>query len=104
MSMVELALAHPSDERAAYLRGACGDDSRLLGEVWNYVQLEVRMRGFLLDPLCPPVIDEDPFAPGELVDGRFRIVREIARGGMGVVYEAMDEKLDRRIAISRLLF
>jgi eukaryotic-like serine/threonine-protein kinase len=39
------------------------------------------------------------FAPGELLAGRFRIVRESARGGMGVVYEARDEKLDRRIAI-----
>jgi serine/threonine protein kinase/tetratricopeptide (TPR) repeat protein len=31
--------------------------------------------------------------------GRFRVVRRIARGGMGVVYEAFDEKLQRRIAL-----
>lgn len=37
--------------------------------------------------------------PGELLAGRFRIVRELARGGMGIVYEARDQKLDRRIAI-----
>ncbi len=42
---------------------------------------------------------EHPFEPGELLDGRFRIVREVARGGMGIVYEAVDEKLDRRIAV-----
>lgn len=39
------------------------------------------------------------FAPEALLAGRFRIVREIASGGMGVVYEAYDEKLARRIAL-----
>jgi serine/threonine protein kinase/Flp pilus assembly protein TadD len=42
---------------------------------------------------------EDPFPAGELLSGRFRVVRRIAHGGMGVVYEAFDEKLDRRIAL-----
>ena len=36
---------------------------------------------------------------GEVLDGRFRIVREIAQGGMGVVYEAFDLRLNRRIAL-----
>ena len=47
-------------------------------------------------PAAPP---EQPFEPGDLLDERFRIVREVARGGMGIVYEAMDEKLERRIAL-----
>src|SRR4051794_39012859 len=42
---------------------------------------------------------EQPFAPGELLVERFRVVRRIAQGGMGVVYEAYDEKLGRRIAL-----
>jgi eukaryotic-like serine/threonine-protein kinase len=41
----------------------------------------------------------EPFASGELLIGRFRVVRRIAQGGMGVVYEAFDEKLHRRIAL-----
>ncbi len=57
------------------------------------------MNGFLLDPLYPAASNEHPFEPGELLDGRFRIVREIAQGGMGIVYEALDEKLQRRIAL-----
>ena len=56
------------------------------------------MNGSLPDPLQPPEV-EHPFQPGELLDGRFRIVREVARGGMGIVYEAFDQKLERRIAI-----
>lgn len=37
--------------------------------------------------------------PGERIDGKYRVVREIGVGGMGVVYEAIDESLDRRVAI-----
>src|SRR5579872_1554009 len=44
-------------------------------------------------------IQEHPFQAGDLIEGRFRIVREVAQGGMGIVYEAWDQKLDRRIAI-----
>jgi TolB-like protein len=35
--------------------------------------------------------------------GHYRIVREIGRGGMGIVYEAIDERLRRPIAIKKLL-
>jgi eukaryotic-like serine/threonine-protein kinase len=42
---------------------------------------------------------DDPVAPGQLLADRFRVVRRIARGGMGVVYEAFDEKLNRPIAL-----
>ena len=37
--------------------------------------------------------------PGELIDGKYRVVREIGVGGMGVVLEGIDETLDRRVAI-----
>lgn len=38
-------------------------------------------------------------APGELVDGRYRVVGEIGRGVMGVVYRALDPALERTVAI-----
>jgi eukaryotic-like serine/threonine-protein kinase len=99
MNLVELALSRPREERASYVKSACGGDTDLLRAVWTYVQAEERMNGFLLDPLCPPPVIEHPFDPGEVVDDRFRVIREVARGGMGVVYEVTDEKLDRRVAI-----
>ncbi len=37
--------------------------------------------------------------PGERIDGKYRIVREVGVGGMGVVYQAIDESLDREVAI-----
>jgi tetratricopeptide (TPR) repeat protein/TolB-like protein len=99
MSLVEMALARPPDDREAYLQSACAGNSELFGQVWNYVESEQRMKGFLSDPLFPRALFEHPFEPGELLDGRFRIVREVAQGGMGIVYEAVDEKLERRIAL-----
>ena len=42
---------------------------------------------------------EYPLAPEQLLADRFRVARRIAQGGMGVVYEAFDEKLGRRIAL-----
>jgi tetratricopeptide (TPR) repeat protein len=99
MGLVEAAMARSPEEREAYLQSACANNSELFAEVWKYVQWEERMKGFLLDPVCAPPGTEEPFEIGEVLDGRFRIVREVARGGMGVVYEAIDQKLDRRIAI-----
>ncbi len=38
----------------------------------------------------------------DLIQGRFRVERRIGQGGMGVVYEATDLELERRVAIKLL--
>jgi eukaryotic-like serine/threonine-protein kinase len=98
MSLVELALSQPPDARETYVRTACANDAELFSQVWEYVQWDSRMQDFLLDPLFP-TLAQHQFAPGDLLVDRFRIVREVAQGGMGIVYEADDEKLGRRIAL-----
>jgi len=44
-----------------------------------------------------------PRAPGAIVGDRYRIVRVIARGGTGVVYEAEHTWTERRVAVKMLL-
>jgi tetratricopeptide (TPR) repeat protein len=98
MSLVELALSQSPETQEAYLRTACAGDTELLTQVLDYVRWNHRMRDFLLEPLFP-ALPQHRFEPGELLADRFRIVREVAQGGMGIVYEARDERLGRRIAL-----
>ena len=98
MNLVEQASSQPLEMRETWLRAACGGDAELFTQVWDYVQWNQRMQGFLLEPLYP-ALREHRFEPGDLLVDRFRIVREVAEGGMGVVYEAEDQKLGRRIAL-----
>ena len=98
MSLVELALSQPPDSQETYVRSACADDTELFSQVWDYVRWNRRMQDFLLEPLFP-ALPQHRFQPGDLLADRFRIVREVAQGGMGIVYEARDEKLGRRIAL-----
>ncbi|MDT5159121.1 MAG: eukaryotic-like serine/threonine-protein kinase [Acidobacteriota bacterium] len=37
--------------------------------------------------------------PGTILQGRYRVVRQLARGGMGTIYEAVDERLDTIVAL-----
>jgi serine/threonine-protein kinase len=36
---------------------------------------------------------------GELIDGRYQLIRQIGNGGMAVIYEALDTRLDRKVAV-----
>ena len=41
-------------------------------------------------------------SPGDSLGGKYRIVRTLGVGGMGVVYEAVQQRIDRRVAIKVL--
>ncbi len=50
----------------------------------------------------PPAAPTQSFAEGVQVAGRYRIVRFVARGGMGEVYEAHDLVLGERVALKSI--
>jgi len=47
----------------------------------------------------PPPSSQSTFAPDDTVAKRFRILRFIAQGGMGEVYEALDIELKQKVAL-----
>src|SRR5262249_5755015 len=99
MQLVAAALQKPAAQRESYLREACPDNPDLLQEACDVVKGEERMGSFLLHPAIAFKDSPPAFQAGEVVAERFEIIRDIGEGGMGVVYEAFDRKLGRRIAI-----
>src|SRR5438105_10641506 len=55
-----------------------------------------------LEPHAPLADPGTSFAVGELLAGRFRIIRLIGHGGMGEVYEAEDRELHEAVALKTI--
>ncbi|MBM3855205.1 MAG: hypothetical protein FJ399_18960, partial [Verrucomicrobia bacterium] len=49
-----------------------------------------------------PPDDESEFAPGRRVFDRYKLEALAGKGGMGVVWKASDEKLERTVALKFL--
>ncbi|MDR0311706.1 MAG: serine/threonine protein kinase [Acidobacteriota bacterium] len=102
------AAAMPPAERAAFLEKACGGDAGLHNEIENLFA-EDRADDFLEKPVyaaAPRLFENDPASAGEAAEnligktlGPYRILRELGRGGMGVVYLGHDTRLDREAAV-----
>jgi serine/threonine protein kinase len=100
IAILQEALQQQPEEREAYVRSACDGDHELYRKLADALQWEDRMGNFLLESLVDFTLLVRPFEPGQTIgDGRFEILREIGEGGMGVVYQAFDRKLQQQIAI-----
>ncbi|HSJ65191.1 MAG TPA: serine/threonine-protein kinase [Gemmatimonadaceae bacterium] len=98
--LFEQALLRPPDERSGWLSAECGDDAALRDEVAELLEAHALDRGILDRP--PP----RPAGSGatERRIGAYRVVQELGRGGMGVVYlaERDDGQFTRRVAVKLL--
>jgi serine/threonine-protein kinase len=101
----EAALPLPAHERAVFVRDACKDDEFLRREVESLLSAHEAAKNFLETPAIAVVADE-VLAPSKLAKGQqlgpYKILKEIGKGGQGAVYQALDTKLNRTVAIKLL--
>src|SRR5687767_6875109 len=106
------ALTRSPAERHHFLDDVCAGDAARRQDVESLLEAHEQAGGFLNDAsadaavraltirVATPLPRADTVVP-PVIPG-FRIERKMGRGGLGVVYEAWDEKLQRKVALKVL--
>ncbi|MBL9119201.1 MAG: serine/threonine protein kinase [Phycisphaerae bacterium] len=92
-----------ADEGAALLARLCGEDMILKARIESLLghdrQAGEGFLGGLAEDALTGAVEGSPDGPGSKQIGRYRILRVLGEGGMGVVYEAEQDHPRRRVAI-----
>ncbi len=96
------ALETPAERRRAFVAQQTDDDT-VRRELERLLEVDPDRTAAVDRGMVPEGDFTRLFAPavspGDYIAGRYRILKEVGSGGMGQVYEALDEELHTRIAL-----
>ncbi len=103
--LFDAAAALPPGERTAWLERACAGEPEVKAELERLLREDDAAHGFLETSALEraDLALGTPLRAGARV-GRYRLVREIASGGMGTVFEALQDQPRRTVAVKMLRF
>ena len=101
-TLLDRALEEPAEVRLAFIRQQCGADISLADEALSFLGRDTGGWSAMPAEIEQMLTRVETLKPGVLLD-RYRIVRELGHGGMGVVYlaERRDE-VAHRVAVKVL--
>ncbi|MHC4448127.1 MAG: serine/threonine protein kinase, partial [Planctomycetota bacterium] len=100
-SVVADAMDRPAAERAAFIEGTCGEDPELRAAVLELLDHDEKADAYFHGTSASGVNQRDTTAIAGRI-GRYEIRRVIASGGVGTVYEAVQDHPRRLVAIKVL--
>jgi serine/threonine protein kinase len=111
--LYHLALEKPASERPAFLDRACPTDPSLRQELESllaiaegadaYVKAAVREGSFSTGDATAVTAAAPSPGPSPQKLGRYELIEQIGKGGMGVVYRAIDPAIGRTVAIKTMM-